>query len=801
MALTMTTLPIMANDYLKIYFKDGHTERHYMKLVESISTTKYDLEGNLHDDYQMQQIIMKDTTYSYYIADIDSMSFTKVDEEKLKKNVENVRNSVTSIFEQCTTVEEMEKHTDEINIIEGVEDVRRSGTNIIVKVRDWYNMVFMYPIVPEDEGRSMARKAKSLDTQDFNRQVQHIKKDGTPIKVVIACHMVNDSRFKDQVQALKDLRDEFEEMGVLVDFIPSEKSGNLDMDFYSRRMFEYDIVILDTHGGYDEDSGLHGFLTGEYLGISTPQIKFWNWVDKYLDKYGLYGIDPITIDIDDAFIGTCWTDYLSSGVFIGVWEKFIGKNSPGFGEGPHIVFNGACESLEGEGTLIRANDGKVFNGNKSVAEKFFKKGADIYMGYIGEVKYSGYTARDFFNTMLQGASQEVAFDVLDNGLKYEETGHKASLIDVIYENSEIDPKRIFLYKTQTVDKSNQEMNEEYKEKKKVVLKGITSCYDLGNKYPQFGFRIAMEPDVDESSDYTDILSKDAHYTGTEVGEVAFSAQFDPEPGKIYYYRACTYDGIHFNWGEEKRFKIEKPAETGIITFADPNVKNLCIRFWDTDRDGELSREEAAAVKKLSYFSNQQDIISFNELQYFTGLTSIKENDFYGCSSLTSITIPISVTSIEGSAFNGCSSLTSITIPNSVTSIGGSAFSGCSALTSITIPNNVTSIGAYSFNKCSGLTSVTIPNGVTSIGYQTFSNCSSLTSVTIGSGVNYINIYAFYGCSKLTDVYCMSEYVPTAASDAFKASPIKSATLHVPAASLDNYKNTEPWKNFGTIVGF
>ena len=68
---------------------------------------------------------------------------------------------------------------------------------------------------------------------------------------------------------------------------------------------------------------------------------------------------------------------------------------------------------------------------------------------------------------------------------------------------------------------------------------------------------------------------------------------------------------------------------------------------------------------------------------------------------------------------------SITYNNSkysVTSIGNNAFWGCSGLTSVTIPNSVTSIGDKAFYYCRGLTSVTIPNSVTSIGKSAFSFC-------------------------------------------------------------------------------
>ena len=165
-------------------------------------------------------------------------------------------------------------------------------------------------------------------------------------------------------------------------------------------------------------------------------------------------------------------------------------------------------------------------------------------------------------------------------------------------------------------------------------------------------------------------------------------------------------------------------------------------------DGKLSILDLSEAKIVAGGSAY---ISYNGFWQYTYNDKLGYYAFYGCSGLTSLTIPSCVTEIGKSAFRGCSGLTSLTIPSSVTEIGESAFSGCSGLTSITIPSSVTSIGSETFRGCSGLTSLTIPSGVTSIGEGVFNGCSGLTSLTIPSGVTSIGDWAFGYCSGLTSL--------------------------------------------------
>ena len=51
---------------------------------------------------------------------------------------------------------------------------------------------------------------------------------------------------------------------------------------------------------------------------------------------------------------------------------------------------------------------------------------------------------------------------------------------------------------------------------------------------------------------------------------------------------------------------------------------------------------------------------------------------------------------------------------------------------------------------------------------------------------------------MADLYCYAENVPSTSSNVFDGSYIESATLHVPVASINAYKTTSPWSEFGTF---
>ncbi len=137
----------------------------------------------------------------------------------------------------------------------------------------------------------------------------------------------------------------------------------------------------------------------------------------------------------------------------------------------------------------------------------------------------------------------------------------------------------------------------------------------------------------------------------------------------------------------------------------------------------------------------------------------------------------------------------------VTSIGANAFDNCSSLGSVTLPKHLTSIGKAAFWSCSSLTSIKVPEGITSIEENTFYGCKKLATVTLPSTITSIGKWAFADCPALLSVYCYAKDVPSAVDDAFVLTyeQVINGALHVPAKSVDAYKQTGPWPFFLNVV--
>ena len=228
------------------------------------------------------------------------------------------------------------------------------------------------------------------------------------------------------------------------------------------------------------------------------------------------------------------------------------------------------------------------------------------------------------------------------------------------------------------------------------------------------------------------------------------------------------------------------------------VSNKSINYRGSIEDW-CSKSRLIIMPLLSNGYNLQfNSVEANSISLPIGMTALPDSSFIMYKNLVSITLPNTVTCIGKCSFFDCSNLMNITIPNSVSYIGENAFNGCASLTSITLPESITSIENYTFLRCTNITNITIPNTVISIGTWAFFECTSLTSITLPSSVSFIDSAVFQNCSSLKSITCLAATPPDAiyAFNGFNAS--SDFTIYVPAESVVEYKNANPWKYYNIL---
>ena len=176
------------------------------------------------------------------------------------------------------------------------------------------------------------------------------------------------------------------------------------------------------------------------------------------------------------------------------------------------------------------------------------------------------------------------------------------------------------------------------------------------------------------------------------------------------------------------------------------------------------------------------------------LKVIGEQAFFECVSLVTATLPEGLTELRHASFKR-TGIRNVSFPKSLKSIGHASFAECQNITELVIPEGVETLEMDAFACCHNLKRVELPSSLKSIARGVFWDCPSLEEVRIPSGVSAIGEYAFFYCTNLKHVYNYA-HEPQPVSVIFKTQDI---TIHVPATSVEKYRNAQHWRNM-MIVG-
>jgi hypothetical protein len=285
-----------------------------------------------------------------------------------------------------------------------------------------------------------------------------------------------------------------------------------------------------------------------------------------------------------------------------------------------------------------------------------------------------------------------------------------------------------------------------------VLGGASSVdvQTVGNLLVEAGTacKITQKPYNSKSSNEAEFVKKntafDAYYvadTGNKIyGVTVTMGGVDISSTAVKEYNSSA---AHVNIASVTGAVVIDVKATKAIVFEDNAVKALCVENWGGNYiEGEITEYEAAQVTNLNaVFYNNDTITKFNELRYFTGLTTLYRSgsgdsvtgQFHSCALLEEITIPKAPINDFRGAFRTSDTLEEIDLsPTTATryridSLVHETSSGTYPMKKVKLPKGaVTQSPLRAFWRAKKLTTIEID------GYLDFSEATSFANFAVSA---------------------------------------------------------------------
>lgn len=181
-----------------------------------------------------------------------------------------------------------------------------------------------------------------------------------------------------------------------------------------------------------------------------------------------------------------------------------------------------------------------------------------------------------------------------------------------------------------------------------------------------------------------------------------------------------------------------------------------------------------------------------------GFNSMGEFAFYSCDNNKRVKLPGTLKSISTCAFYYNVNLRNIEFTEGLTHIYNEAFFHCQTLNNLKFPATLYYIGGHAFAYNSSLSNIEFNEGLYQISDNAFCDCDALTEVTLPSSLVLANPSPFDYCDNLMKVTCLSIEPPYMTDQIPYGLSMNGRELHVPALSINAYKQTSGWDKFQTI---